>query len=485
MFDVLVIGCGIVGAATAFELSKYALNVCVLEKENDVGDATTKANSAIVHAGYDPEPGTWMARLNVAGAARTELLCKALSVPYKKVGSLVLAFNETDLETIGELYERGCVNGVPGLQILSREETLALEPNLGPSVLGALHAPTGAIVDPWDLCIALSETAVRNGVNINLDQEVVQIRRSEGFYTVTTRTDVYEAKYIVNAAGLYADRIHNMVAEPSFTIRPNKGEYFLLDKNQGELVHSVVFQPPSAVGKGVLVSPTVHGNLIVGPNSESIPDPDDVSTTAAGLKTVREKAVLSVPGIRFGECIRTFAGVRAQTNRSDFILEEAEGAPGFIDLAGIKSPGLTAAPAMALECIALLEKAGLPLPPKETFVQTREKQRFKELSPTEKSACIAENPLYGRVICRCETVTEGEIVRAIHSPIPARTVDAVKKRTNAGMGRCQGGFCGSRVQEILARELGVPIESIEQGKHGTRILYEELGAREEDPHGAI
>ncbi len=471
MYDVAIIGCGVIGAATAYELSRYDLKIAVLEKENDVADGTTKANSAIVHAGYDPEPGTAMARLNVLGNAMIEEIAKKLKVPYQKCGSLVLGFNEDDLHVIYRLYRQGVVNGVPGIRVLNARETLEMEPNLSKEIKGALYAPSGAIVSPWELCIAMADTAKRNGADFFLNSKVDRIERTGTAYRLFCGDQVVEAARVVNAAGLHSDDVHNLVAEkPEFRIIPSKGQYYLLDKSQGNLVSKVIFQCPSKVGKGVLVSPTVHGNLIVGPDAVGVENDDDVSTTQDGLDFVRETAVRSVPGVNFRESIRNFAGVRAQSERSDFIIEESKSARGFINLAGIKSPGLTSAPAIALDCIKLLERTGVYLKEKEDFIDERRKVNFKSLSPEEKAELIGKNPLYGRVICRCETITEGEIVDAIHSPITPRTVDAVKKRCNAGMGRCQGGFCGPRVQEILARELGLPLEEVLLNKKGTYIL---------------
>jgi glycerol-3-phosphate dehydrogenase len=470
MYDVAIIGCGVIGAATAYQLARYNIKVAVLEKENDIADGTTKANSAIVHAGYDPEPGTEMAKLNVLGNKMIEEIAGKLSVHYKKCGSFVLAFDDEDLKTIKKLYENGVANGVPNIQLLDAEQTFKMEPNLSREVKGALFAPSAAIVNPWELCIAMADTAKLNGVDFFLNSKVDKIEKTDKGYCIYSGKNKYEASYIVNAAGLYSDEINNLVADSAFKIIPVKGEYYLMDKNQGTLVNRVIFQCPNKAGKGVLVSPTVHGNLIVGPDAQEIDSADDVSTTQSGLDFVRNKAVKSVPNINFRESIRNFAGVRATSERSDFIIEESKTAKGFINLAGIKSPGLSSAPAIALECIKILNNIGLELKEKDNFIDERKKVNFKYLSPDEKAALIKKNPLYGRVICRCETITEGEIVDALHSPITPTTVDAIKKRCNAGMGRCQGGFCGPRVQEIISRELDIPMTDVELNKKGTYIL---------------
>lgn len=470
MVDVTVIGCGVIGAATAAMLAKYDLSVMVLEAQNDVATGTTKANSAIIHAGYDPEPETQMARLNVEGNRLCKEWAKQLDVPCKEIGSLVLAFDEADLAMIEELYRRGVANGVPELKLLSAEELLAMEPNLSHEVKGALLAPSAAVISPWDFCLALAETAVKNGAQLKRSAPVTAIEKIEGGYRLHTPQGAVESRMVVNAAGVFADKVHDMIAPHAFTTHPSRGEYYLMDKSQGALVDHVVFQCPNKDGKGVLVSPTVHGNLIVGPNAEPVAEGDDVAVTADGLAFVRRQAAKSVPEINYRDSIRNFAGVRAVTDQPDFVIAEAEGAPGFIDLGGIKSPGLSSAPAIALQAVELLGKAGLTLKEKENYVFERRETRFKELSSDEKAKLVEKSPAYGRVICRCETITEGEIIAALHSPIPPVSVDGVKRRCNAGMGRCQGGFCGPRVQEIIARELGVPQTEVLQDKAGSRIL---------------
>ncbi len=471
MYDVAIIGCGIVGAATAYQLSRYQLKTVVLEAQNDAANGTTKANSAILHAGYDPEPGTLMARLNVEGVRMVKELCEKLDVERKETGSLVLAFSAEEMDTVRALCDRGIRNGVPGVRVLDREEVLAMEPNLNPQVVGALYAPSAAIVNPWDFCIALAETAVRNGVEVRLSSPVTAISRLPGGgYRLATPQGEVEARYVVNAAGVEADTVHAMAGGSGFTILPNRGEYYMMDKTQGGLVSTVVFQCPTKVGKGVLVAPTVHGNLIVGPNAEDVPDKGAVNNTAGALAFVREMAAKSVPGINYRDSIRNFAGIRAHSDHSDFIIEESAQAPGFINLAGIKSPGLSSAPAIGVMAVELLRSCGLQTAEKDRFIDRRRVVRFKELPPEEKERLIRENPLYGRVICRCETITEGEIVDAIHRPIVPRSIDGVKRRTTAGMGRCQGGFCGPRVHEILARELGVSLPKILMDEEGTYIL---------------
>ena len=469
MYDVLIIGCGVIGASCAYTLAKYRLNVAVLEKSSDVANGTTKANSAIVHAGYDPHPGTRMARLNVEGNRMTEELCKKLDVPYKKIGSHVLAFNEKEVETLRELYDRGTKNGVPGMKIITGDEARAMEPHLADTVVASLWAPSAGIVSPWELALAMMETAVRNGTELFLETPVEGIRYEENHFVVTTPKGEFCARYVLNAAGVHTQAVAELVGEAPFKIQPNKGEYYLLDKSEGSRVNSVIFQCPNENGKGVLVSPTVHGNLIVGPSAEHVDSAEATINTAEALDFVRRTAMLSVPSVSFRENIRNFTGVRANHSSDDFLLEESTILPGLYHLAGIKSPGLTAAPAIAEEMLRWLVTK-MPLTLKDSYVDSRKRIRFNELSNEEKDRVIKGNPLYGRVICRCETITEGEIVDALHSPVPPTTVNGVKRRVGAGMGRCQGGFCGPRVQEILARELGRPLESIQMDHPGTYIL---------------
>ncbi len=472
MYDVAIIGAGICGCALLYELSRYKNSVILLEKENDVSMGTTKANSAIVHAGYDPVPGTLMARANVAGNELVRELCKKLDVPYKQTGSLVLALQPENMATLNELYERGIKNGVPGLRLLTADETLRMEPNLAPDILGALFAPSAGIVSPWELTLALAETAVRNGAEVALNSPVTAIEQNNDCFAVTAGGRKITARYVVNAAGVYADRIAGLVGDTSFQVTPAKGEYLLLDKNQGTLVSHIIFQCPSRIGKGVLISPTVHGNLIVGPNAVDS-ERGDLSTTADGLEFVRKTAVKSVPSVNFRDCIRTFAGLRANTEASDFIVSESPACRGFFHMAGIKSPGLTAAPALARELVSLLHRAGLGQKEKPDAVDTRTVMRFREMTARERSEAVRENPLFGKIVCRCETVTEAEVIETLHSPIPPVSVDGVKRRCGCGMGRCQGGFCGPRVQELIARESGRPIAEIPLDREGMWILSDQ------------
>lgn len=470
MYDVVIIGCGVVGASAAYELARYKLRVAVLEAAADIAAGTTKANSAIIHAGYDPEPGTLMARLNVEGNRLTGEICEKLQVPFKRVGSLVVAFSPEQLPTLRTLYDRGCKNGVPGLRLLSGEEARAMEPGLSEEVCGALLAPSAGIIDPWGFAIAMAETAVRGGVELRRDCPVTGIEDTGAGFVLHTPAGDVTARFVLNAAGVDADRVHEMLEPNDWQTLPSRGEYYLLDKSEHDRVSRVIFQCPGPEGKGVLVAPTIHGNLICGPNAQGVEDRLDLGNTAAGMAEVRTKAARSVPGVEWRQNIRNFAGLRANTTRSDFIIEESKAHPGFIDLAGIKSPGLSSAPAIAKMAAEMLAADGLALEPDPDFVDKREHIVFKNLSAEEKNELIRKDPRYGRVVCRCETITEGEIVAALHSPIPPRSINGVKRRCNAGMGRCQGGFCGPRVQEIIARELGIDQAEVLLEQAGSTIL---------------
>lgn len=475
MYDVLIIGAGITGASVAMELSKYRLNIAWLEKHNDVAMETTKANSGIIHSGYDPKPNTNLARLNVLGAKLYRELAPTLNFHYERIGSLVIGRNENDLRIITELYERGAANGVEGLEIVGKERLRVLEPNLCEEIQYALYSPSAAIVSPWEACLAFAQTAVYNGVELFLNTEVQAISKENGYYKVIESGREFEAGYVINCAGVYADDVFNMVNEAdeeAFAIEAVKGQYYLLDKSQGSLVNHVVFQTPSELGKGVLVTKTVHGNLMVGPDATGgVTDKADVSVGSDNLEYVKNAASRTTQKINYRENIRNFAGLRAKiADHDDFIIEESRANPGFINFAGIKSPGLSCGPAFGIQAADILRQAGLVLSEKDNFEYKPLPKFFKDMTIPEISAKIKENQLYGRIICRCETVSEGEIVDAIHQIIGATTVDGVKRRTNAGMGRCQSGFCGPKVLEIIKRELGIPETEIYQDKASSYIV---------------
>ena len=471
MYDVIIIGAGASGAAIARELSRYQGKFCVLEKETDVCCGTSKANSGIVHAGFDAEEGSLMAKLNVEGNKMMEKLSKELDFSYQKNGSLVVCTNESEVEKLNELLERGKRNGVEGLQILDREELKALEPNISDEAVAALYAPTGGIVCPFGLTIAFAENAAQNGVEFCLDQEVKKIeRRIAGGYRICTQDTMYETKVIVNAAGVYADVFHNMVSEKKIHITARKGEYLLLDKTAGGHVIHTVFTLPGKFGKGVLVTPTVHGNLLVGPTAVDIEDKEGTDTTMQGIEEIRRKAARSVKDIPFRQVITGFAGLRAHEAGHEFIIKEVEDAPGFIDCAGIESPGLTSAPAIGRMAAELAKKI-LDLKENPAFCGARKGiLNPAELTAKERNELIRKNPAYGRIVCRCEMISEGEILDAIHRPLGATTMDGIKRRTRAGMGRCQAGFCTPKTMEILERELKIRQEEITKNGAGSEMI---------------
>lgn len=471
-YDVAVVGAGVVGALIARELSRTNLRVALLEKCNDVAMGTTKANSAIVHGGFDAANGTLKAKLNVRGTALMPQLCKTLHVPYRNNGSLVLAFSEEEMEHVHALYERGQKNGVPQLSVLDKSAVLKLEPHVSGKVVGALLSETAGIVCPYELTIAATENAVENGVEFVRNCAVTAIDKTADGFALQTTCGEIEAAYIVNAAGIHSDDIARMIGDDSISLVARKGEYYLLDKAYGYIADHTIFQCPNKMGKGVLVTPTVDGNLLIGPSALDVDDKEDVDTTAEGLQFVLEKAKRSVPELNLRGAITSFAGLRAHPTTDDFIIGFSEKSDRFVNVAGIESPGLSAAPAIAEMVYGmLLEKTEAN--ERTDFKPDREAPvRFRNMTKAQREALIAKNKAYGRVICRCETITEGEILDAIHAPAGARDVDGVKRRTRAGMGRCQGGFCGSKVVEILSRELGVPMNEITKFGGNSKILFE-------------
>jgi len=470
MYDIAIIGAGVTGAAIAREFSRYELKIVILDKESDASSGTSKANSGIIHAGFDPAENTLMAKLNAAANKMFDALCYELSVPFARNGSLVVAFDDGQLEHINKLYQRGQKNGTPGMALLSSEELLRREPAVNPEAKGALFAETAGIIDPMLLTVSLAENAVMNGAEYIFGFRVESIEKENGGYRIASQNNSVTAKYVINAAGVYADIIHNMVSEPAFTITPSRGQYFILDKSESGVVRSTIFPCPTKFGKGILVAPTVHGNVILGPTSEHLPERDKLGTTDESLDKARRGATLLVPKITTRNTIRTFSGIRAESDADDYIIREAAGAPNFIDVAGIKSPGLTAAPAIAEYVAALTEEKGLVLKEKKDFNPVIKRKLFFEMTDEEQAAAIKKNPLYGRVVCRCENITEGDIVNAVRRPVGAVTMEGVKRRCRAGTGRCQSGFCGPKVQQILARELGKPLEQIMLEKESSYIL---------------
>lgn len=469
MYDVVIVGAGIIGSAAARELSKYKLKTLVIEKSFDLSDGSTKGNSGIVHAGYDAAVGSLKAKLNVEGNKMYEKLCSELDVPFKRTGSLVLAFDEEEVETLKELYRRGQINGVEDMEIIGEEKLREIEPNISEKAIGALHAKTAGITSPYELAIALAENANENGVEFMFSTKVENIEKKDDRFVIETNRGRFEGRYLVNAAGLFSDDINRMLGGNEFNIIPRRGEYCLIDKSQGAIVNNVIFQAPTKKGKGILVSPTTHGNLLIGPNAVEIHERDNVETTDTGLEEVLRGARKSVGSINTREIITSFSGVRATPSTKDFIINVPT--KKAVNAAGIESPGLTAAPAIALRIIDLLRGEGLELKEKNDFIPNRKRKKaFMEMNREEQIEALKKNPLHGRVICRCESITEGDIVDCIRGPLGARTIDGVKRRLRAGMGRCQGGFCMPRVLEIIARELKLKPEEVLKAGEGSYIL---------------
>ena len=470
MYDAVIIGGGAVGCAVARYLSCYRLSICLVERGEDVCVGTSKANSAICHAGFDAPVGSAKARFNVEGSRMMEGLSQELDFPYRRCGSLVLCFDEAELPHLRELLERGVQNGVEGLEILDRAALRALEPAVSDKAVAALWAPTGAVLCPFGMTIALAENAAANGCAFRFNTEVARIERRDGFFRLHTGGDCIDTRVVISAAGVYGDALHNQLCADKLTIVPRRGEYCLLDRTCGQLVQHTIFQLPSAMGKGVLVTPTVHGNLLVGPTAVDQPDKERTATTAEGLRSVAETAAKSVENLPMRDVITSFAGLRAHLSgpEDDFIVGEST--DGFFEAVGIESPGLSSAPAIG-RYLAELAAAKLHAAEKEDFIaQRRDMPHPREMDFASRQDLIARDPAYGQVICRCEGVTEGEIRDAIRRTPGARSLDGVKRRVRAGMGRCQGGFCGPKVMELLSRELHVPITELTKGGGESRLL---------------
>lgn len=459
MYDVAIIGAGVVGGMIARTLSAYDLKICILEKANDVAMGATKANSAIVHAGFDAKEGSLKAKLNVQGSKMMKKVAEELGVKYKNNGSLVIGFNDGDRATIEELLERGNKNGVDGLRIVEAEELKELEPNLSDNVICALYAPTGAIICPYELAVAAIGNAMDNGAELKTSFEVCKLIEIEDGYRISSETDSIEAKFVVNAAGVYSDSIAAMAGDDSFKISPRRGEYILLDKECGELVHNTIFRTPSKMGKGILISPTVDGNMLTGPTSVDIEDKDDTSTTAEGFAQIIKEANENVDGIPYNKTITSFCGLRATGDTGDFIINSPK--KRFVNAAGIESPGLSASPAIGLMVKDILAEQGLTFKEKENFNPIRKAMHsFREATMEEKNKVIEKDKAFGKIICRCEGVTEGEILEAIRTNPKPSDLDGVKRRTRAQMGRCQGGFCSPYIIKLLAKEMNVSNEEI-------------------------
>ena len=462
MKDVIIIGGGVVGCSVARELSRFDADILLLERGNDVSVGTSKANSGIVHGGYDAKPGTLKAKFNVAGNAMFDALARELDFPFKRNGSMVLCFDKADIGKLLELKEQGVKNGVQGLYVLEGYEAVkAMEPYVSENVVAALVVPNGGIVSPYEMTIAYAENAATNGVEFRFGSEVTAIDKIDGGLQVTCADGfTAQAKYVVNAAGVYADVINNMISPDKMHITARKGDYELLDKTCGYMASHTLFQMPTKMGKGVLVTPTRHGNILVGPTATDVTDKDDVATTPEELASAFDRALLTMPSLNRRNIITQFSGLRAHLDTDDFVIGESAAVKGLYNVAGIESPGLSSAPAIAVHVAEEIAQK-LSLGKNANFVAERKGiPHFATLSDEERQKLVAENPLYGRIVCRCETVTEGEIVEAIRRKPGAVDMDGVKRRTRQGMGRCQAGFCTPRVMEILSRELGVPMTEV-------------------------
>ena len=469
MYDICIIGAGVIGASIARELAKYKVKVCLIEKEEDVSCGASKANSGIVHGGYSDKPGSLKAKLCVQGNRMYEQLNKELNFGYRETGSLVLAFRDEDRTTLQKLYQDGIDNGVGGLEIIDGEKAREMEPYLSREVKAALYCANAGVTSPYEFVIALTENAIANGVDLKLNTAVTGIEKMDDYFKLTTNKGEIQGRYVINAAGIYSDKISSMVGIDDFHITPRRGQYVLLDKEQNYLANTVIFQVPTELGKGILVTTTYHGNLMIGPNAEDIGDKEDVGTTEEALEKIVNAARISVPDFNMKKAITSFSGNRPFANLKDWLIEESR-VPRFINLVGIDSPGLTSSPAIALRVLEILKGSGLTFIPNPDF----KSYRSPIIKPKDESfkGDINGTTPEAKMICRCEQVTESEIIDALHRGIPVQSIDAIKRRTRAGMGRCQGGFCRIRVQEVIARELTIPIEEVTlRGKDSPGLSY--------------
>lgn len=470
MYDVLIIGGGFSGSAIARELSKYNGKIAVLEKTEDLCEGTSKANTALVHGGFDAKPGTLKAKLNVQGNEMMGQLAKDLDIPFERNGALVLCFDEEDIPKLEELKKRGEENGVKGLSIINQEELRKLEPNVTDDAVAALYCTTAGIICTFTLNFALAENAYENGAEFYFNTEVTGFTRKDDRWIVHTNNGDYESKVVINAAGVYADELHNMVSENKHSITPRRGEYFLMDKQIGDVVTRTVFQLPGKLGKGIVVTPTVDGNLLMGPTAEDIGNKEGIDTTKEGLDYIMEKSTGTLKSFPYGSVITSFAGLRAHDSEDDFVVEEVADAEYFFDALGIESPGLSSSPAIGLMMADLVSEK-LKLEKKDNFKETRKGLPLtNRMTREEHKALIEKDKSFSKIICRCEMITEGEIVAAIHSPLGSKTLDGLKRRVRAGAGRCQGGFCAPKVIEIISRELNIPQEEVMKNNSDAKII---------------
>lgn len=470
-YDIVIIGAGVTGSMIARALAKYNVSVMVLEKANDVAMGSSKANSGIVHAGYDAKPGTLKARLNVEGCKMMPNVARELGVSYRQNGSLVVAFSEDEMNVVRDLYARGKINGVEKLSVLNKAELRSIEPHISSAAVGALYAPEAGIICPYTLTIAAMGNAMDNGVELCRNFPVTSIVDRGTHLSVFSGSNEISASVVINAAGLFADEIASMVGDHFFSVSPRRGEYFLFDRALGTMARQTIFQAPTAMGKGILVTPTVHGNLLIGPSAENIADKEDLKTTESGLDFVWQGAAKSVPNLPRRSIITEFTGLRAVGSSGDFIIQQSPNQPRMVHVAAIESPGLASSPAIASYVEDILRQMGMLTYRKEDYrPYHRGIPHLPSMTEAERRSYISANPAYGKIVCRCEEISEGEILDAIHRNPGARDVDGVKRRTRSGMGRCQGGFCLPFVTEILSRELGIPMERVTKNGVGSEIL---------------
>jgi glycerol-3-phosphate dehydrogenase len=467
--DVLVIGAGAVGCAIARELTKYRVKVLVVDKNEDVGGLASKSNSAIIHTGYDAPPGTLESELVVAANPMYEKLCRDLDIPFAKIGAILPALTDEQFEMLPSLKEKAFKNRVYDVEYLTGEQLLAMEPNLSPEVKAGLYIPRESIIDPFLLVVAYAENAYENGASFLLGAKVTGMTVEDSqIKSVKTTEEEIVPSYVVNAAGLFGDEIAAMVGKNDYSVNPRKGQFYILDKNTSCKVNHIVLPIPTKLTKGKLMCPTIHGNMLVGPTAEELSDKEDASTDTAGLLSVETDVCRLIPQVNLRDTITQYAGLRPNRNPEGLHVDTYEDVKNYVNLSGVRSTGLTASAALGKYTAQTLIKIGMPVEFNSRFTAIRKGvPRFHELTREEQDKLIKKNPLYGRVICRCETVTEGEIVEAIHRPIPARSMDALKRRLRPGTGRCQGGFCGPRIIEILARELEVSVERINKNQIGS------------------
>ncbi|KAJ50527.1 glycerol-3-phosphate dehydrogenase [Clostridium tetanomorphum] len=471
MYDIIIIGAGVVGANVARELSKYKLNICILEKQDDVSCGASKANSGIVHGGYDDKPGTLKAKLCIQGNKMYEQLERELNFGYRKTGSLVIAFSDEEKRGLVELYEQGVENGIKDLEIIDGDKVRELEPYISNEVKWALYCKHSGVCSPYEFCIALVENAIQNGVELKLNNEVKSVEKKQGYFEVITSKEKLKGRYVINAAGVYSDKISQMVGVENFYIIPRRGEYILFNKDQSYLINRVIFQVPTQKGKGILVTTTYHGNLMIGPDAQQVADREDVSTNEENLKYIMKTAKKSISGFDMKKAITSFAGIRPTSSKKDFIIEETE-VKGFINVAGIDSPGLTSSPAIAKIVISILRTSGLELKKKENFISYRKPIIVKK--DENFKGDINSEDSNKHIICRCEMITEVEIVDALRREIKIKSIDGIKRRTRAGQGMCQGNFCGKRIKKLIAEVLDIEEDEVVEKGLGSSDIHKRM-----------